>query len=89
MNIHKLFEVVETEEMSSPLITIIFGLEQHGYRVKLEGVEVTAENMYDNIFDDFEKATNNFEIEMMKNSEPLQKFLLEFTDFHKFNFKAC
>ena len=86
MNIQKLFEVVEAEEMNYPLITIIFELERQGYKVKLEGVEVTTKDMFDKLFDDFEKATNKFKIELMKDSEPPQKFLLEFTDFHKFNF---
>lgn len=80
MNTQKLFKLIEAEEMNSPLITINFELGRQEYRVKLEVVEVTTENMYDNIFDDFEKAMNRFENEQMKDSEPPQKFRFKFTD---------
>jgi hypothetical protein len=88
MNIQNIFESVDTDEMNSPLPSIICELEQQGYKVILEGVEVTAGDMEDKLFEDLERATNNFEIEILKEGL-LQKFKLVFTDYHKFNFQSC
>jgi hypothetical protein len=88
MNIQKIFESVEEDEMNSPLPLIIWELEQQGYTVKLEGVEVTAGDMEDKLFEDLERATNEFEFELLKESEGSQKFNLVFTDYHKFNFQS-
>lgn len=88
MNIQKFFSAVAADEMNSPLPSIIWELEQQGYKVKLEGVEVTAGDMEDKLFEDLERATNNFEIEILKEGL-IQKFKLVFTDYHKFNFQSC
>jgi hypothetical protein len=88
MNIQKIFEAIDEDEMNSPLPSIIWELEQQGYKVKLEGLEITAEDMEDKLFEDLEKATNEFNIEIAKENLT-QKFKLIFTDYHKFNFQAC
>lgn len=89
MNIQNIFNAVEADEMNSPLPSIIYELEKQGYKVKIEGLEVTAEDMEDQIFEDLERSTNEFELELLSNSEPSQKFNLVFTDYHKFNFQPC
>jgi len=89
MNIQKIYAAVDSDEMNSPLPSIIFELEQQGYTVKIEGVEVTAGDMADDLFEDLERATNEFEIELTMDSEFSQKFKLVFTDYHKFNFQSC
>jgi hypothetical protein len=88
MNIQKIFESVEEDEMNSPLPSIIWELEQQGYKVKIEGVEVTAGDMGDKLFEDLERAINEFEIELIKENTA-QKFKLIFSDYHKFNFQSC
>ena len=88
MNIQKIFKAVDADEMNSPLASIIYELEEQGYKVKIEGLEVTAADMDDKLFDDFEKATNEFEIEIRKENL-MQKFKLNFTEYHRFNFKSC
>lgn len=87
MNIQKIFESVEEDDMNSPLPSILWELEQQGYKVNLEGIEVTAGDMKDKLFEDLERATNNFEIEILKEGLT-QKFKLVFTDYHKFNLQA-
>lgn len=89
MNIQKIFEAVEADEMNSPLHSIIYELEKQNYMVRLEGLDVTAEEMEARLFEDLERATNEFEIEIISNSEPAQKFKIVFTDYHKFNLQAC
>ncbi len=89
MNIQKIFNAVGEEEMNSPLPSIIYELENQGYKVKLEGLGVTAVDLEDKLFEDLERAVNNFQIELINNNEPEQKFNLVFTDYHKFNFQSC
>jgi len=89
MNIQKIYAAVDSDEMNSPLPSIIFELEQQGYKVKLEGVDVTAGDMEDKLFEDLERATNEYEIELLKDLETSQRFKLVFTGYHKFNFQAC
>ncbi len=88
MDIQKIFEAVDNDEMNSPLPSIVYELEQQGYEVKIEGLEVTTADMDIKLFDDFEKATNEFDIEIIKG-DLIQKFKLVFTDYHKFNFQSC
>jgi hypothetical protein len=85
MNIQKIFESVDTDEMNSPLPSIVREFEQQGYRVKIEGLEVSSLDMNDQLFEDLERATSEFEIEILNESEPSQNFKLVFTDYHKFN----
>lgn len=89
MNIQKIFEAVEADEMNSPLHSIICELEKQNYKVKLEGLDVTAEEIETRLFEELERATNEFEIELVSNSEAVQKFKIVFTDYHKFNLQAC
>lgn len=88
MNIEKVFLAVEEDEMNSPLPTIVHELENQGYNVKLEGIEVTANDLDADLFVDLEKATNEFEIELMKDDEIIQKFKLVFTEYHKFHIQS-
>ncbi len=87
MNLEKIFTAVYEDEMNSPLPTIVYELEGQGYKVKLEGLEVTANDLDADLFVDLEKATNEFEIELMKDDEINQKFKLAFTGYHNFHFK--
>lgn len=89
MNIQKIFEAVEADEMNSPLHSIIYELEKQNYRIKLEGLDVTTEEIETRLFEELERATNEFEIELLRNSETAQKFKVVFTDYHKFNLQAC
>lgn len=82
MNIEKIYNA---DEMNSPLVTICTELEKQGYNIKLEGLEIKSADLEQDLFNDLEKATNEFEIELIKESEPKQKFKLIITDYHKFN----
>ncbi len=87
MNIQNIFNTVEADEMNLPLPSIVLELERQGYKVKIEGLEVTAEDMVDRIFEDLEKATNEYNVEIT-NEKSTQKFKIVFTDYHKFNFQS-
>ena len=87
MNLEKIYNAVKEDEMNSPLPTIVQELEMQGYKVKLEGLEVTANDLDADLFFDLEKATNEFVFEIEKTGEKNQRFKLVFTDYHEFNFQ--
>lgn len=87
MNIEKICKAVEKDEMNSPLPTIVHELEMQGYKIKLEGLEVTANDLDADLFYDLEKSTNEFVVEIEKEGEMNQKFKLVFTGYHQFNFQ--
>jgi hypothetical protein len=87
MNIEKVFNAVSKDEMNPPLPSILWELEKQGYSVKLEGVDVTADDIDSDLFADLEKATNEFTFELFKGNVKDQKFKLVFSDYHQFSFK--
>ena len=84
MNIQKLKQALEKDEMNSLLLSICFELEQQGYIVRVEGLEVDSKEIDTDLFSDLEKATNEFNIELIQNSKSVQKFKLIFTGYHLF-----
>jgi hypothetical protein len=88
MNIEKIFKAVGEDEMNSPLISICSELEKQRYKIKVEGLEVTTDDLETELFNDLERATNNFNLELTKNNGEPQRFKLVFTDYHKFNFES-
>lgn len=88
MNIQKIFQAVEEDEMNSPLISVVWELKRQGYQVKLEGLEVTMSDMGSDLFNDLERATYEFEMELLRGTESVQKFKLVFTGYHEFCFQA-
>ena len=89
MNIEKVFNAVSEDEMNSPLPSILWELEKQGYSVKLEGVDVTADDMESDLFVDLERATNELTFELLKGNVKDQKFKLVFSDYHQFSFQNC
>lgn len=86
MNIDRVFRAVDEEDMNSPLTSIVSEFEKQGYSVKLEGVEVTTDDMESDLFVDLERATNELTFELFKEDVKDQKFKLVFTEYHQFNF---
>ena len=88
MNIQKLYEAVDGDEMNSPLLTVCYELMKQGYKIKIEGAEFTKDETLANLFTDLEQATNEFNVEIFK-AGLIQRFNLIFTEYHKFNIQNC
>jgi hypothetical protein len=84
MDIQKLNKAVEKNEMNSPLLSICFELEQQGYIVRVEGLEIDSKEIDTDLFSDLENATNEFNIELLQNCKSVQKFKLIFIGYHLF-----
>lgn len=86
MNLEKICNAVESDEMNSPLISLCDELVKQRYKVFVEGVEICNDEMSNNLLNDLECAMNeiNFEI---TNKNTTESFKLVFTDYHKFELK--
>jgi len=84
MNVNKIYKAVAEDDMNSPLPIIVLELEKQGYKVKIEGVEVSSKEFDDELFSDFEESVTEFNFEVKKNDEPAMKFKLIYTGYHEF-----
>ncbi|MBE0538413.1 MAG: hypothetical protein IH620_01770 [Ignavibacterium sp.] len=83
MNLEKIYTAVESDEMNSPLITICDELVRQGYKVFVEGFEICNDEMSNNLLNDLEQTTNEFNVEIKKNGL-VENFKLVFTEYHGF-----
>lgn len=83
MNIRKIYKAVEDDEMNSALVSVCFELVEQGYEVRVEGVEYTNDESFTELLCDLENATNEINIEIIKNTKT-ESFKLVFTDYHTF-----
>ena len=89
MNIEKVFEAVENDDMNSPIVSLCNEFAKQGYRVKIEGVEVNSNEVDTELFNDLELYSIDINFELLKAEESAQKFKLVYIDYHKFNFQPC
>jgi len=78
MDFERIREAVKKNEMFSPLLSVCYELEQQGYVVKVEGLEIDSIDLDTDIFDDLEAATNVFEFELLKQNVVVENFKLLF-----------
>jgi hypothetical protein len=75
MNIEKIFNSVDKDDMNSPLISICTELEKQGYQIKIEDVKETCEDLDHPSFIDLEKSTNEFVFELYMENNNDQNYL--------------
>ena len=87
MNIEKIFSALEKDEVNSALGTICAELEKQGYTVKINNIEVTAEELFDKRLESLEQSSQDFNISLNKNNKYAQEFSIRFIDYHSIVFK--
>jgi len=83
MNIEKIFEALEEDEMNSALGIICAELENQGYTITIENIQVTAEEIFENKIPSLEEVADSLNIKLSKGEHEEQKFAIEFVDFHE------
>jgi len=83
MNIQKIFEVLEENEMDSALALVVGELENQGYAVRVLGIPVTSDEIYEGKYDDIYKLMEPITIALYKKEVLEQEFDIIFTDYHK------
>ena len=84
MNIEKLFNAVSDDEMNSSLGLICLELENQGYQIKIEGIEVTSDEIFNGKAEYLELLPDKYIFEIVKESGTKQKFVIRFIDYHNF-----
>ena len=78
MNFEGIRIAAKKNEMFSPLLSVCYEMEQQGYAVKVEGLEIDPADLDTDMFDELENATNVFEFELLKQNTSCEKFKLLF-----------
>ena len=85
MNITKIFDALQNDEMNSALGIILNELEKQGYRVFVNGVYLKSYEIFENKHPDLESRERlNFTIE--KTGFETQSFGIKFIEYHKIIF---
>ena len=87
MNLEKIFEALEKDQMNSALGIICYELESQGYEVEIEEIKVTSKEIFDNKIPSLEEVAEPLNFKLYKTGIIEQKFSIEFTDYHKVLFK--
>ena len=87
MNIEKLFSSLKEDEMNSALGIICFELENQGFEVEIEGIEVTSKDIFENKVPSLEEVPEALNIKLFKEGKEEQKFSINFANYHKLVFQ--
>ena len=82
MNIQKIFDALEEDEMNSALGIICAELESQGFDVEIENIAVTAKGIFDNKFPSLEEIPEPLNIKLILDGVKQQEFSMEFADYH-------
>ena len=83
MNIEKIFNALNNDEMNSSLGTICAELEKQGYSITINNIEVTAEEFFDRRSESLEQSGLDFNFLLKKDDKVEQEFSISFIDYHK------
>ncbi len=87
MNIEKIFLALSEDEMNSALGIICSELESQGYKIEIEGMEITSDEIFENKFTSLEVVNESLNINLFKEGKSEQKFSITFTNYHKVSFQ--
>jgi len=83
MNIQKIFDALDEDSQNSGLGIICSELERQGYAVSIENTPVTSEGFFENLFPELENKLGIMTFLLHKDNELVQKFEIEFIDYHE------
>ncbi|HTY11482.1 MAG TPA: hypothetical protein VMF88_10460 [Bacteroidota bacterium] len=89
MNIQKLYDALDADEMNSSLGIICAELESQGYAVMINDGEVRSEEFFDGEHKDLEQEFIPIKMSLYRAENFEQQFVIEFTEYHDFVIKKC
>jgi hypothetical protein len=87
MNIEKIFTALKEDEMNSALGVICSEFEHQGYKIEIEGIEVTSEDIFEEKLSSLEEMPEALNITLFRDGKEEQKFSINFSDYHKIVFQ--
>ena len=83
MNVQKIFDMLHEDQDNSALGIICGELEEQGYKVQIDGREVTSAGIFDGDHKDLEDKLGPLNVALYRDSSMEQEFSLEFVDDHE------
>jgi hypothetical protein len=83
MNVQKIFDALHEDQENSELSIICGELEEQGYKVRLDGRDVTSAEILDGDHVDLEDKVGPLIASLYKDGSLEQEFTLEFIDDHE------
>lgn len=87
MNIEKVFSELKKDEMNSALGIICSELETQGYKIEIEGIEATSDEIFENKLASLEEVAEPLNVKLFKDGKEDQKFSIDFVEYHEVAFK--
>jgi len=83
MNVQRIFNMLQEDRDRSALGIICAELEEQGYRVRVDGMDVNSADIYGGGHKDLEDKLGPLNIELCRDGSIEQEFSLEFVDDHE------
>ena len=83
MNVQKIFDVLQGNQDNTALGIICGELEKQGYKVRIDGQEVTSAAIFDGDHKALEDKLGPLGISLYRDGSLDQEFSLEFLDHHE------
>ena len=84
MNIQKLYDALDTDEMNSSLGIICAELENQGYIVSINDRKVSSQDFFNEGQEDLEEELFSIKMSLYRSENIEQEFVIEFTEYHDF-----
>jgi hypothetical protein len=83
MNAQKIFIALEEDEMNSALGIICAELENQGYDITIEDINVTSKEIFENKIPSLEEVPSPLNLILYKGGKEEQKFAIDFVNYHE------
>jgi hypothetical protein len=83
MNVQKIFDMLQEDQENSALSIICGEMEEQGYKIRLDGRDVTSAEIFDGDHVDLEDKVGPLNVSLYKNGSLEQEFTLEFIGDHE------
>jgi hypothetical protein len=83
MNVQKIFDMLHEDQGNTALGIICAELEEQGYRVRIDGKDVSSAGIFDGGHKDLEDKLGPLNVALYRDGSMEQEFSLEFIDDHE------
>jgi hypothetical protein len=80
MNVQKIFDMLQEDQENTALGIICAELEEQGYKVQIDGRDISSADVYDGGQKDLEEKLGPLNVGLFKDGSLEQEFSLEFID---------
>jgi hypothetical protein len=83
MNVQRIFDALKEDQENTAVGIICAELEEQGYKVRIDGRDVTSADVYDGRHEDLEDKLGPLSVDLYRNDSLEQEFSIEFLESHE------